>query len=111
MLAGARSADGRPRGSQDALLAGRQPGRPLAGQNTSIGVVATNVALSKVEATKVAQMAHDGLARAIRPVHTPWDGDTLFALATGAVPLEQAVARRGRAGRRGRGSRGGAWRS
>jgi hypothetical protein len=56
------------------------PGRPLAGQNTSIGVVATNVALTKTEATKVAQMAHDGLARAIRPVHTPWDGDALRSI-------------------------------
>jgi L-aminopeptidase/D-esterase-like protein len=73
----------------DALVAGEAPGRPLVGQNTSIGVVATNVALTKTEATKVAQMAHDGLARAIRPVHTPWDGDALFALSAGAVKLEQ----------------------
>jgi len=53
------------------------------GSNTVIGVVATNAALSKAEATKVAQMAHDGLARTIVPSHTPWDGDTMFALATG----------------------------
>lgn len=90
LLAGTRSRDGRLRGSIDAFLAGETPGRPLGGQNTSIGVVATNVALTKAEATKVAQMSHDGLARTIRPVHTPWDGDTLFALSTGAVPLEQA---------------------
>ena len=51
--------------------------------NTVIGVVATNARLSKPEATKVAQMAHDGLARAIRPAHTMLDGDTLFALSTG----------------------------
>jgi L-aminopeptidase/D-esterase-like protein len=90
IVAGARAADGRTRpGAVAAILAGRAPGRPLDGQNTSIGVVATNVALSKSEATKVAQMAHDGLARTIRPVHTPWDGDTLFALSTGAVTLEQ----------------------
>ena len=44
---------------------------------------------TKAEATKVAQMAHDGLARAIRPVHTPWDGDTLFALSTGALTIDQ----------------------
>jgi L-aminopeptidase/D-esterase-like protein len=52
--------------------------------STVIGVVATNARLSKEEANKVAQMAHDGLARAIRPAHTMFDGDTLFALATGA---------------------------
>ncbi|MFH1183423.1 MAG: P1 family peptidase [Chloroflexota bacterium] len=51
--------------------------------NTAIGVVATNVGLNKAEATRVAQMAHDGLARAIRPVHTMLDGDTIFALSTG----------------------------
>jgi L-aminopeptidase/D-esterase-like protein len=53
--------------------------------------VATNVALTKAEATKVAQMAHDGLARAIRPAHLPWDGDTLFALSTAALTMDQAV--------------------
>jgi L-aminopeptidase/D-esterase-like protein len=53
--------------------------------NTGIGVVATNVQLTKSEARKVAQMAHDGLARAIRPVHTMLDGDTLFALSTGRL--------------------------
>jgi L-aminopeptidase/D-esterase-like protein len=51
--------------------------------NTVIGVVATNAKLSKPEATKVAQMAQDGVARTIRPAHTMLDGDTLFALATG----------------------------
>ena len=51
--------------------------------NTVIGVVATNAKLTKEEANKVAQMAHDGLARTIRPAHTMLDGDTLFALATG----------------------------
>ena len=58
----------------------------------TIGIVATNVALTKVQALKVAQMAHDGYARAISPVHTPGDGDTIFALATGAVagPVEDA---------------------
>ena len=51
--------------------------------NTVIGVVATNAVLGKEETNKVAQMAHDGLARAIRPAHTMFDGDTIFALATG----------------------------
>jgi len=55
-------------------------------QHTTIAVVATNAYLSKEGANKVAQMAHDGLARTIRPVHTMFDGDTVFALATGKPP-------------------------
>jgi len=51
--------------------------------NTIVGVVATNARLSKAQANKVAQMAHDGLARVIRPAHTMFDGDALFTLATG----------------------------
>ena len=54
-----------------------------AGENTTIGVVATNAKLTKVQAQKMAQMAHDGYARAISPVHTPGDGDSVFSLATG----------------------------
>jgi L-aminopeptidase/D-esterase-like protein len=92
LLAGVRTRDGKGlRGAVDALLAGETPGRPFAGENTSIGVVATNVALTKAEAKKVAQMAHDGLARAIAPAHTPLDGDTIFALATGALAGEPSV--------------------
>ncbi len=56
------------------------------GENTTLGVVATNAKLTKAAATKVAQMAHDGYARAIAPIHTPVDGDTIFALATGDLP-------------------------
>ena len=56
----------------------------FAGTNTTIGVIATNAALSPAEATKVAEMGHDGLARAIRPAHTMFDGDTLFALSIGS---------------------------
>lgn len=52
-------------------------------QSTTIAVVATNARLTKAGATKVAQMAHDGLARVIRPIHTPMDGDTVFALSVG----------------------------
>jgi len=51
--------------------------------NTVIGVVGTNAKLTKAQATKVAQMAQDGLARSIRPAHTMLDGDTIFTLATG----------------------------
>lgn len=57
-------------------------------QNTVIGVIATNAQLNKEQANKVAQMAQDGVARAIRPAHTMMDGDTIFALATGKVPAD-----------------------
>ncbi len=55
------------------------------GSNTTIGVVATSATLSKEEANKLASISHDGLALAVRPVHTMRDGDTMFALGTGAV--------------------------
>ncbi|PZG07351.1 P1 family peptidase, partial [Nonomuraea aridisoli] len=54
--------------------------------NTTIGVVATDLALTKAQCGKLAAVAHDGLARAIRPAHTMTDGDTIFALATCARP-------------------------
>jgi L-aminopeptidase/D-esterase-like protein len=64
-------------------LAGRTVLNLATGGNTVIAVVATNARFDKAQATKVAQMAHDGLARAVRPAHTMLDGDTIFALATG----------------------------
>lgn len=64
-------------------FAGRQILRLATGRNTVIGVVAANVKFTKAEATKMAQMAQDGIARTIRPAHTMLDGDTIFALATG----------------------------
>jgi L-aminopeptidase/D-esterase-like protein len=83
-IAGARGADGRAlRGSVAALLAGEPPLSILSGVNTTIGVIATDAPLSKAQAQRLAGAGHDGLARAIRPVHTMSDGDTLFALATG----------------------------
>jgi L-aminopeptidase/D-esterase-like protein len=63
--------------------AGRTVLRLATRGNTIIGVVATNARLSKEGANQVAQMSHDGVARAIRPAHTMLDGDTLFALSTG----------------------------
>jgi L-aminopeptidase/D-esterase-like protein len=57
--------------------------------NTTIGVVATDARLNKAQAQKVAQMAHDGLARAIRPAHTMFDGDTIFCLSAGRKPLPE----------------------
>jgi L-aminopeptidase/D-esterase-like protein len=61
-----------------------------AGCHTTLGIVATDAVLAKAQAQKVAQMAHDGLARDIRPCHTMFDGDTIFCLATGKRPLTQA---------------------
>lgn len=93
ILAGARAARGGFEDTTRAVLEGRAPSAPLAvprPENTTIGVVATTAALSKAGATKVAQMAQDGLARTISPAHTPWDGDTLFALSTGEVTIAGA---------------------
>lgn len=58
--------------------------------NTTIGVVTTDADLTKAECRKLAGAAHDGLARAVRPAHSMFDGDTFFALATGARPLARA---------------------
>jgi L-aminopeptidase/D-esterase-like protein len=82
VVAGARGADGKLLDARKLLRAGGgRSGR--AGENTTIGVVATNAKLTKVQAQKMAEMASDGYARAISPVHTPGDGDTIFSLATG----------------------------
>ncbi|MCW5732395.1 MAG: P1 family peptidase, partial [Alphaproteobacteria bacterium] len=69
------------------------PAESRIGGHTCIGVVATNATLSKAEAQRIAIMAHDGLARAIRPVHTPMDGDTIFAIATGRVARGEPAGR------------------
>lgn len=63
-----------------------------AGTNTTLGVIATDVALTRAEAERVALMAQDGVARAIRPAHSPLDGDTVFVLSTGARPLHDPIA-------------------
>jgi L-aminopeptidase/D-esterase-like protein len=82
VVAGARGSDGRLLDARRLLRdGGAQTGR--AGENTTIGIVVTNAKLTKVQAQKMAQMAHDGYARAIYPVHTPGDGDTIFSAATG----------------------------
>ncbi|WP_295375418.1 P1 family peptidase [uncultured Pseudacidovorax sp.] len=89
LLAGSRTDDGRTlRDTRRSLLRGELPKPLLAGTNTTIGVIATDAVLTKVQAQRLAAVAHDGLARAINPVHTMSDGDTLFALATGRVALE-----------------------
>ncbi|MFM2057785.1 MAG: hypothetical protein RLY71_2170 [Pseudomonadota bacterium] len=83
-IAGARTPDGlQLRGSLAAILAGDLPAPLLAGMATTLGIVATDAALTKAQASRLATMAHDGLARSINPAHGMTDGDTLFALATG----------------------------
>jgi L-aminopeptidase/D-esterase-like protein len=62
----------------------------MPGQNTTIGVVATNARFDKTQMTKIAEMAHDGVARAVNPTHTPSDGDTLFAVSTGTSAVSAA---------------------
>lgn len=59
--------------------------------NTTLGIVATNVILTKSQATKVASMAHNGYARTIRPAHTMVDGDTIFTISTGQIPADISV--------------------
>jgi L-aminopeptidase/D-esterase-like protein len=83
VVAGVRTPDGKGLADARKLLRAGMAPRAVPGQNTTIGVVATNARLQKVQASRMAQMAHDGLARAISPAHTPGDGDTIFALATG----------------------------
>ena len=70
-------------------LAFRAKGQP--GENTTLVVVATDATLTKAQARRLAIMAQDGMARALRPVHTPLDGDIVFAAATGARPLADPV--------------------
>lgn len=73
-------------GAEPAPFAGME-----AGQNTTIAIVATDAALDQAQATRMAVAAHDGMARAILPSHTPFDGDLIFAAATGARPLSDPV--------------------
>ena len=84
VIAGARTADGKALlNIRRAILAGDMPQPLLAGTNTTIGVIATDAILTKAQAHRLAQVAHDGLARSINPVHTLSDGDALFTLGTG----------------------------
>jgi L-aminopeptidase/D-esterase-like protein len=84
VIAGVRTEDGKGFADARRLLRSGTALQPKIGENTTLGVIATNARLTKAEATKVAQMAHDGLARVISPIHTMYDGDTVFTLATGA---------------------------
>jgi L-aminopeptidase/D-esterase-like protein len=95
VVAGVRTEDGKALADVRKLVRKGELGArlrtPRAAENTTIGVVATNAVLTKAQARKVAQMAHDGFARALSPAHTPADGDTVFALATGARAGEANV--------------------
>ncbi len=89
VVAGPRGADGRFVDTLTLLREGRT-GPPLSATNTTLAVVATNARLTKEQTNRLATVAHDGFARAIRPVHTLSDGDTVFALSTGEQELSDA---------------------
>jgi L-aminopeptidase/D-esterase-like protein len=95
VVAGVRTADGKALADARVLLTSGAMAPPRIGENTTLGVIATNAALTKVQATRVAEMAHDGYARAIFPSHTMGDGDTIFALATASKSGEADVSRIG----------------
>jgi L-aminopeptidase/D-esterase-like protein len=85
VVAGMRTEDGKGLADVRRRLKSGELDLPLpeALQHTTLGIVATNATLTKTQATRMAQMAHDGFARAISPAHTSADGDAIFALATG----------------------------
>ena len=89
-MAGARRDDGTIDDAVEVLREGRIWQPEIAEQNTVLVVVATNAALTKEQANRLATVCHDGLARAVRPAHTPSDGDVVFTLATGERPIEGA---------------------
>ncbi|MCE5282500.1 MAG: P1 family peptidase [Deltaproteobacteria bacterium] len=95
VVAGVRTPDGNDLADARRIFQSEEYRTPGFGENTTIGIVATNARLDKAQATKVAQMSHDGYARAIAPVHTPYDGDTIFALATGEGAGEADLGRIG----------------
>jgi L-aminopeptidase/D-esterase-like protein len=86
VIAGPRAEDGGFAGTVDILRGAEQA--PWGGESTALAVVATNARLTKEYACRLASVAHDGLARAIRPLHTMGDGDVVFTMATGDVALE-----------------------
>jgi L-aminopeptidase/D-esterase-like protein len=89
LLAGTLAPDGKRIAGAMKLMMGKAEGyQDVFSKNTTVGVVATNAILTKAMATRVAMMAHDGLARTINPVHTLGDGDSVFCLGTGAVSAD-----------------------
>ena len=97
LVAGPRNGLGGMDDPMETLLSGDGAAPPPFGSNTTIGVVATNATLTKEEANKLASIAHDGLALAVRPAHTMRDGDTIFAVATGTEPGKADMLRLGAA--------------
>jgi L-aminopeptidase/D-esterase-like protein len=106
LLAGPRDESGRPTSAVDVYAdpsyghrglrhvpSGGAPGLPETGGNTTIAVVATNAVLTKAQANRLAAVAHDGIALAVRPAHTLHDGDTVFALATGVLDAPEEFPR------------------
>lgn len=89
VLAGARSVDGGWLDVQEVLRSNSPEARPI--ENTSLAIVGTNAILTKPQAKRVAMMAHDGLARSIYPIHTMFDGDSIFALSSGEVEAEPSM--------------------
>jgi L-aminopeptidase/D-esterase-like protein len=87
IIAGARKDDGKFADAVEVLRQGRG-WQPAPSQNTVLVVVASNAALTKEQANRLAAVCHDGIARAVRPAHTQSDGDTIFALSTGEHPLD-----------------------
>ncbi len=90
IIAGARNSDNTFANTMMVLQA-MPADKSSMGVNTTLAVVATNAKLNKSQATKMAQMAHDGLARTIKPIHTHYDGDTIFALSLGAKQADLSV--------------------
>jgi len=85
---------GQPLRGDDGPLPLSLPAEGRLGGHTTIAAVATNARLSRVELERVCLMAHDGMARAIRPVHSPFDGDTVFGLSAGDWTSDSTPARR-----------------
>ena len=91
-LAGPLNDDGRTLAdTEEIMIRSFAEKKDLFGGNTTIGVVATNAALTKAQAAKLASMAQNGYARTMRPAHSMVDGDTIFALATGGVEADLSV--------------------
>ena len=84
ILAGARKSDGTWLGELDPLRTFAR-GKVAAHSNTILVAIMTNAKLTKVEANRVAQRGHDGMARAVKPAHTSYDGDVVFGLASGVI--------------------------
>jgi L-aminopeptidase/D-esterase-like protein len=100
IVAGARSEEASLSSTQISFMGTREVLKSLLGgvapgfsahENTVLGVVAVNAGLTKAQASRLAQMAQDGLSRAIHPAHTMWDGDTVFALATGGMQADISI--------------------